>query len=305
MARSLIDSMVGNHTIEASKIMAMRVLKFILLFSSVLGLHLACTTQKIIPKAGDMQSYIYRKVDDSLNLKVAVHYPTSFQKNQPLPAIIFFFGGGWKGGDRSHFLQQAKHYSEKGLIAIRADYRTLNKNGTDPFECVKDAKAAMRWVKQNAKFLGIDPNQIIAAGGSAGGHLAAATALIKLYNHPEDDLNIDPKPNALVLFNPVVDNGPNGYGFERIGEAYKQFSPFHNLQHGSPPTLFLLGTKDKLIPVKTGEDYCKQIVEKGGTCELKLYEGAGHGFFNYRNRDYFDQTLKEADVFLKKLGYLK
>jgi len=283
----------------------MRVFKFILVFSLILGLQMACATQKINPEAGDLQTYIYRKVNDTLDLKVAIHYPKDFQKKQARAAIIFFFGGGWKSGDRSHFLQQANHFAEKGLIAIRADYRTLNKNGTDPFECVKDAKSAMRWVKQNAKFLGVDPNRIIASGGSAGGHLAAATALIKLYNHPEDDLSVDPTPNALVLFNPVVDNGPNGYGYERVGEAYKQFSPFHNLQHGSPPTLFFLGTKDRLIPVKTGEDYCKKITALGGVCELKLYEDAGHGFFNYRNRKHFDQTLVEADAFLTNLGYLK
>ncbi|MEL6924634.1 MAG: alpha/beta hydrolase, partial [Bacteroidota bacterium] len=93
-------------------------------------------TQKIKPVPGDLQSYIYRKVNDTADLKLAVHYPSQFDKKQKQPAIVFFFGGGWKGGNRSQFLKQAEHYAEKGWVAIRADYRIANTHGSTPFDAV-------------------------------------------------------------------------------------------------------------------------------------------------------------------------
>jgi acetyl esterase len=111
-------------------------------------------------------------------------------------------------------------------------------------------------------------------------------------------------PNSLVLFNPVIDNSPGGYGYERIGEAYKNFSPLHNINKGAPPTIFFLGTNDDLIPVETAQ-YYKVVMEKvGSRCDLKLYKGEGHGFFNYRNTKYYNQTVAVTDRFLQSLGYI-
>ena len=126
-----------------------------------------------------------------------------------------------------------------------------------------DAKSAVRYVRNNAAKWGIDPNKIVASGGSAGGHLAAATAVIEKYNDPNDDLSISCVPDALVLFNPVIDNGPGGYGFERIGDAYKNFSPIHNLRKDLPPTIFFLGTNDALIPGETAK-YYQTVMQKTG-----------------------------------------
>ena len=219
--------------------------------------------------------------------------------------MVFFFGGGWKGGDRSHFFYHAKYFSKRGMVCILADYRTENNNKTSPFESVKDAKSVIRYVKKNAAKFNVDPNKIIASGGSAGGHLAATTALITKYNEDSDDLNISSIPDALVLFNPVIDNGPGGYGYERIGDAYKDFSPLHNIMDGAPPTIIFLGTNDELIPVETAM-YYKKVMEKiGSKCELRLYEGEGHGFFNYSNFEYYKKTVSETDLFLQTLGYLE
>jgi acetyl esterase len=172
-----------------------------------------------------------------------------------------------------------------------------------PFESLKDAKSAMRYVRGHAKELGINPDSIIASGGSAGGHLASATAFIKGYNEVTDDLSISCVPQALVLFNPVIDNGPGGYGYERIGEQYKDFSPLINIKKNAPPTVFLLGTKDKLIPVAIGE-YYKTVMEKvGSRCDLHLFDNQEHAFIN--KPLYFAKTLVLVDEFLTSLGYLK
>ena len=219
--------------------------------------------------------------------------------------MIFFFGGGWTGGNKYQFVNQAKYFAKRGIVCFLADYRTKSINNTSPFESLKDAKSAIRFIRKNASEFGIDPSKIIASGGSAGGHLAAATALIENYNEDSDDLSISCIPNALVLFNPVIDNGPGGYGYERIGEKYKDFSPLHNINKNTPPTIFFLGTNDALIPVETAKYYQKVMEKVGSRCELVLYEGVGHGFFNYKNFEYYKKTVFESDKFLQSLGYLK
>jgi acetyl esterase/lipase len=250
------------------------------------------------------EQILYKKVD-STDLFLEVYYPEPVEAGKSQAAMIFFFGGGWVSGDKSHFLNQASYFSKRGIVCFLVDYRTKNSNNTSPFESLKDAKSAIRYIRKNAADFNIDPGKIIAAGGSAGGHLAAATALIEGYNEDTDDLAISAIPNALVLFNPVIDNGPGGYGYERIGDDYKSFSPLHNIKKGAPPTLILLGTNDALVPVVTVE-YYEQVMEKvGSRCELRLYEGAEHGFFNYRNFEYYKNTLMETDLFLTSLGYLK
>lgn len=251
------------------------------------------------------QKQVLYKHIDTTRLFVELYFPPDFDAAKGYPAMVFFFGGGWKGGDRHHFLNQAKYFSNRGLVCFLVDYRTASKNRTTPFESLKDAKSAIRFIKKNASEFGIDSTKVIASGGSAGGHLAAATAFIDSYNENTDDLSVSCVPNALVLFNPVIDNGPGGYGYERIGNAYKDFSPLHNIKVGAPPTIFFLGTSDHLVPVETARYYKKVMEKVDSRCELKLYEGEGHGFFNYGKFDNYKKTVLEADKFLQSLGYLE
>ena len=157
-----------------------------------------------------------------------------------------------------------------------ADYRVASRNKVRAKTCVSDAKSAVRWIREHAGELGVDPDRIAAGGGSAGGHLAAATALIEEYNENTDNLSVSCIPNALVLSNPVIDNGPGGYGYERIGSEYKNFSPLHNIKEGAPPTIFFLGTNDNLIGPHI--DLCHNNVHSVvGTAGLHvLIQGLSH-----------------------------
>ena len=250
-----------------------------------------------------VQQIIYKQVD-TVCLTMDIYFPPDMDEDQTYPAMIYFFGGGWKGGSVNQFKPHARYFSGRGIICVLADYRVSSRQGTSPFESLKDAKSAVRFIRENAGRFQIDPCRIIASGGSAGGHLAAATALITTYDEPGEDLSTPCIPNALVLFNPVIDNGPGGYGNERIGEAYRDFSPLHNIREGVPPAIFFLGTDDRLIPVETARYYQKVTERVGGRCDLFLYEGQPHGFFNFKNREYYNKTVLEADKFLISLGYL-
>ena len=251
------------------------------------------------------QEQVVYKTIDTLDLTLEIYRPKVTHESETYPAMVFFFGGGWNGGSTAQFEPHATYFSERGIVCFLVDYRVNSRNKTTPFESLMDAKSAMRFIRKNAATFQIDTSKIIASGGSAGGHLAAATALIEGFNDPNDDLSISTKPSALVLFNPVIDNGPGGYGFERIGEQFKDFSPLHNIREGAPPTVIFLGTKDELIPVETMNYYQTVMKKVGSRCDLFLYEGQPHGFFNFKNPEYFEKTIREADRFLQSTGFLK
>jgi acetyl esterase/lipase len=250
------------------------------------------------------EEVVYKKIDTT-SLVMEVYYPEVLDASTKSSAIVFYFGGGWHTGSVDKFKKHAEYFSKRGLVCFLVDYRVKERQQTTPFESLKDAKSAIRYIREHAAAFHIDPEKIIASGGSAGGHLAAATALIAGYNEESDNLSISCKPNALVLYNPVIDNGPGGYGYDRIGEAYKNFSPLHNIKEGAPPTILFLGTNDKKIPVETVKYYQTVMHKVKSRCELRLTEGGVHGYFNYQNFENYKKTITESDEFLQSLGYLK
>ena len=155
----------------------------------------------------DTQSFVYRKTKQA-DLELVVHYPPGWTDHDKRPAIVFFFGGGWENGTIKAFEPQSKHLASRGMVAARADYRVKSRHGVTPKECVEDAKSAVRWLRANAAKLGIDPDRIVAAGGSAGGHIAACTAFTPALDAEDEDAKVSSKPNALVLYNPVLRFGP-------------------------------------------------------------------------------------------------
>jgi len=244
----------------------------------------------------------YKKID-TISLKLHVYHPENFDTTKVYTAIVFFHGGGWNGGTYKAFSRQASYLASRGMIAFSVDYRLFNMHGTSPFEAVNDAKSAIRYIRKHAKELHINSNMIAAGGGSAGGHLAAACGNVVGLEEPNEDLSISSVPNALVLFNPVYDNSKNGYGYRKMEERYLEISPLHNISAGAPPTVVFFGTKDKTTPVASSEDYKKRMDAVGSRCDLFLYEGQEHSFFNKGN--YFYETLYETDVFLRSFGYLE
>ena len=229
-------------------------------------------------------------------------------EKEKLPAIVFFFGGGWSSGTPTQFEQHSRYLAKRGMVAICADYRVSSRQKTSPRESVADGKSAMRWVRANAERLGVDPNRIAAGGGSAGGHVAATTGMVDGLDDPADEnKSVSSKANALVLFNPVYDNGPKGYGHSRVKKWFPLISPEQNISKDDPPAIVFLGTKDNLIPVATAEKFKADMEAVGLKSELHLYEGQGHGFFNESKGgpENFIDTLLKADEFLAGLGYLK
>lgn len=252
---------------------------------------------------------IYKKIGE-VELAAHIFEPVDHQPSDRQAAAIFFFGGGWNGGTPEQFAPHARYLASRGMVGVVADYRVKSRQETTPFECVKDGKSAIRWLRANATRLGVDPNRIAAGGGSAGGHVAAATGTINGINEKSDDLSVSAVPNALLLFNPVYDNGPGGYGHKQFGDRYREISPRHNIRRGMPPAIVFFGTKDGLVPVSTAKAFQKEMRAVDSQSELFLYEGQPHGFFNHAkfrpqaSPVFYYQTMLETDRFLTALDFL-
>ena len=161
--------------------------------------------------------------------------------------------------------------------------------------------------------MGIDPDRIVAAGGSAGGHVAACTGVLKGYEAEGEDHAVSSKPNLMVLFNPVIDTSPQtGYGAKKVGDDPLSLSPLHQVGKDAPPSLILHGEADTTVSIKSIRRYVKRCEELGVESRLAAYDGAGHGFFNHRDfrkpkegtPDYYTLTMKEVATFLTRHGYL-
>ena len=255
--------------------------------------------------AYEQEKVLYKKIDGH-ELHLHCYFPEGHDpRTDRKPVIVFFFGGGWVGGTPKQLYPQCEYLAHRGMVAISAEYRVKSRHKTTPFECVKDGKSALRWIRQNATELGIDPKRIGAGGGSAGGHVAAAVATVPGLNEENENLSVSSMPNALVLFNPVYDNSPDGFGHGKVKNRYQEISPMHNLKKGMPPTIVFLGAKDKLIPVSTGEKFRDEMRKLGNRSELVVYPGQPHGFFNQgKPGDCFSKTMEETDRFLVSLGWL-
>ena len=279
---------------------------------------------------------VINKLIERANLKLHFFYPPNYNaESDKRPAIVFFFGGGWNTGGPEQFYRQSRHLASLGMVAISAEYRISSKHviwdtkknkyvPSTPRESAKDAKSVMRWVRANAEEYGINPDMIAAGGASAGGQLAAMTATSDIFNAADDpNKNISERPNALVLFNPVIDNGPGeyNYGYDRVKSYWEFFSPIHNLvnpklakrQDGDqrpgppppPPTIILTGSNDNTAKLEVIEKYKSIMDRKGIRCDLIVYDGEIHSFFNAKKSEkMYEDTLERTVQFLASLGYI-
>ena len=255
---------------------------------------------------------------EEVKLNIYIFKPENHKPTDKRSAIVFFFGGGWNTGKPTQFTEHCKHLAKKGMVSMTADYRVKSRHGTKAISCVEDGKSAIRWVRQNASKLGIDSTKVVAAGGSAGGHVAACTGVIKTLDHEKENLKISSVPNAMVLFNPVLatakvegsDQKMNAKKIaastKRIGASPVTVSPVHHVVSGIPPTLILHGNADKVVPFWIAEVFQSAMDKAGNRCELVEYKKQGHGFFNHgRKGGKYEETVEQMDKFLMSLGFLQ
>src|SRR5690606_35747900 len=197
----------------------------------------------------------------SLGAKIGVRvFSPSRNNDQSRSAIVLFHGGGWNEGDASWMDAIATQYVNLGMVAISVDYR-LARDGLTPFDAVADARSAIRWVRQEAVRLGVNPDKIAALGTSAGAHLAASTAI---FDEPwgSDSSSV---PNALVLRSPAISVARSTW-FQKLSGGAPQaaaLSPILHIRAGLPPMILLQGEEDNVTPASDARLFCQRMQERG------------------------------------------
>lgn len=253
--------------------------------------------EEIFKSVGDvhLSAYLWTPEDDRM-------------PSYPLSVMAFFFSSGWDNGQVSQFAPHCLYFASRGMLAVAFEYRLSAKHGTTPLHAMADARSAIRWLRLNAEALGINPGKIVGAGGSGGAHIIAAAAMLKGFDEPGEDQSIACEPNALVLFNPVLDTTKKGFSSERFPnpDMAKKASLIGAIAPNLPPSVIFHGTHDRVVSCEASEYFARRMRRKRNRCELVTYEGLGHGFFNFNvSFDVYQSTLNVVDAFLVEEGILE
>ncbi|MDF1860391.1 MAG: CocE/NonD family hydrolase [Verrucomicrobiales bacterium] len=249
---------------------------------------------------------IYKKIDGR-ELEMHLFHPEGHDPARDRrPAFLFIHGGGWAGGEPLRFYSFARHFADLGMVTASIQYRLWDRSGkgNTVFDCVKDGRSAVRYLRENAAALGIDPDKIAISGGSAGGHVAVSAALFDEVNESTDNLEISCRPDLMVLLNPVIDTSDAGYGKVRIGERWKELSPVHHVKSGLPPTIIFHPTGDQVVPYLGSKQFHEASLKLGNESELVDYEGGWHGYFIFDLKLY-DALISRTENFLRSKTFLE
>ncbi|MGO9469909.1 MAG: alpha/beta fold hydrolase [Isosphaeraceae bacterium] len=263
------------------------------------------------PKAAAVQEIVYTKAG-SAELKLDLMSPT--EGEGPFPAVLVIHGGAWRTGNKADVRPIMPDFVRHGYVAISPQYRFCPKE-IFPAQ-VHDVKAAVRWIKANAKKYRIDPDRIGAIGFSAGGHLALMLGLTA----PSDGLEgesatagADSRVKAVVNFfgptdlaakdipaisEPLVKDFLGGTPAEKP-DAARKASPLTYVSKDDAPVLTFQGTKDPLVPYTQAVKLAQAMSTAGVPGRVELMVGASHGWGGAE----MERTTREAFAFFDR--YLK
>ena len=262
--------------------------------------------EAILKERSELETIIY-KTEKGFQLEAYIFRPKAFDASKTYATLAAFHGGGWIVGDAGFTISSAKHAAENGLIGFSVEYRLSNRDDITPAEAMQDVRDFIKWLRQNATNLSINPNQIIAKGLSAGGHLVSAISVLQ--KAPES------VPNAVILVSPALDTR-DGYfkSLVKKGVNSSTLSPLENLSANMkmPRTLLLQGRTDNLTPTKYAEEFDAKMKAFNYDCELVIYENCGHLFtpshlddtgWPQSDPEISKKAFERQAAFYKQLGY--
>jgi acetyl esterase len=238
------------------------------------------------------KTFTFKNLPDT-SLQLTVFYPRNTIGKKSV--MILFHGGAWRIGNRKVMYPICEYFAKRGMVTVSASYRLI-KGGQDVVAgkatCIKDAKSAVRWVKEHAIELNIDTTKMILGGGSAGGHLATMVALDTAINDLSDNKYISTSVKALTLFNPA-------YSVDE-DSLVQPFRYAHST--AIAPMIMFFGTKDNFR--KAGKFFLDSAInskhEKG---EIWYAPDQQHAFFN-KEKGWLIAMCLKTDEFLVSIHLL-
>ena len=206
------------------------------------------------------------------------------------PVFAYVHGGGWTGGGPQKQARRMYHsLAQAGWVVVALRY---------PFapeaticDQVLAIKRALRHVADNADHYGIDPHSIVLSGSSAGGHLAALTALRDAADLGGDVADVDligcvPMYGIYDMANrnrtrphwPYVDRDVMRGSYDQKPEEFHAVSPLDHVRREAPPFLVIHGSHDSLVPIAEAEVFVDAMEQGGAGVEFIRVLGAQHGF---------------------------
>ena len=231
-----------------------------------------------------------------------------------LPVVIWVHGGGWKNGSKDHC--PAAWLAAQGFAVASIDYR-LTDQARWPAQ-IDDCRAAVRWLRENAGTLNLNPDRIGAWGSSAGGHLVALLGTLDAPVHEQTSSRVQAvcdwfgptdlltmPPNTISETRTEADiaqsNGAKllGRTVRDVPELAKQASALYQVSEDDPPFLIMHGEKDPGVPLSQSQRLHEKLLTAGAQSELQVITGAGHGGKEFQTPeakqlvlDFFSKTLK-------------
>ena len=233
-----------------------------------------------------------------------------------LPAVVCIHGGGWAKGDRTSHAKIAQALAARGYVAATISYRL---SGEAPFPAqIYDCKAAVRFLRANAKTYGINPDQIGAIGLSAGGHLTALLAtsggveeLEGNGGHAQFSSTIQAAVPMGAQTDLLSDRTREISAIEARGKIWRQFlggaladqpdtyrlaSPLHHLDKADPPVWLITGQNDD--PSTHATAFRQRMQQLGLQSDLTIIQDAPHAFIG--RQVWFNQMIQRTDAFFKQ-----
>jgi acetyl esterase len=258
----------GAHELNSETLSSLRMLITALLFSF---LHPAVAQSQATSPQPVIRTY---KTIGGTALKAHIFQPPDGASGKLRPAIIVLHGGGWNAGSPEWTYDDAQRFAAFGMVSIAGEYRLSNQKDITPLEAMADTRDLIRWVREHAAELAIDPHRVAVYGASAGGHLAASAAV---FPH-EDESKTSAIPDALLLLSPAVSIVDDQWPQRLLGTRVqvKTISPAENLIKRLPPLIIIEGAADTETPLARVQRFCDRAKQVGGTCELHVYPNVGH-----------------------------
>ena len=221
---------------------------------------------------------------DGRNEKLDLYLPAgSARANRP--AVVFIHGGGFTGGDKAEYRSASvsADLARAGYVVVSCNYvlGPKSKEGVWPRN-LADCREAVRWVRGHARELGVDPDKIAVAGGSAGGYLALMVGLSDDRTGPGGDpqAKVSAKVSAVIDLYGVVNFSKHGKGDVPGVSAAEQaaYLPENQCDRADPPVLILHGDADTTVDLQQSKDMAAALAKAKVDHELIIVAGAPHTF---------------------------